>query len=128
MAVVYNYPAEDDIKVIQVAVSLFLKSRNGPARDQMMKSIRWVLNRYGITRIYLDTYLVRAVGDRFAVVEALEWIWNEKICPGCEAPIYPDGSQVAILSIRENKREGYDEVSYGCRCGRVFKRLEKNQD
>ena len=118
--------AEDDLRVVQVAVSLFLKSRNGPARDVMMKSIRWVLNRYGITRLQLDTFSVRAVGKRFAVIEGIDWLGRDRRCPGCEAPIYGDGSGVAILSIRENQPEGWDEVSYGCSCGRIFRKLERN--
>jgi type IV pilus biogenesis protein CpaD/CtpE len=72
MAIVYNYPAEEDIKVIRCCVSLFLKSRNGKARDMMARSIRHILNQYGITRLQLENFSVRATGEKFAVVEAVE--------------------------------------------------------
>lgn len=128
MAVVYNYPAPDDIKVIQCCVSLFLKSRNAKARNMMALSIRHILNKYGITQLQLDTFSVRASGEKFAVVEAVEWIWTaDRKCPGCEEPLYTDDSKVAILSIREEERTGFDEVSYGCRCGRMFRKLERNE-
>ncbi len=39
-----------------------------------------------------------------------------------------EDSQVAILRIVENQPEGFDEVSYGCRCGRMFRKLERNED
>jgi hypothetical protein len=127
VVVVFEYPKEEDLKVIRCCVSLFLKSRNGPARDQMMKSIRWVLNRYGITRLQLEKFSVRATGDRYAVVEAVEWLWNERCCPGCESAIYTDDSPVAILSVQEEVRTGFDTVNYGCRCGRIFRKLERNE-
>ena len=119
--------AEEDIKVIKCCVSLFLQSRNGPARDMMARSIRFILNRYGIPRLQLDTFSVRATGKKFAVVEGVEWISGDRRCPGCEASIYVDDSKVAILSIRENQPEGWDECSYGCVCGRIFRKLEKNE-
>jgi hypothetical protein len=68
---VYNYPAEDDLKVIKCCVSLFLKSRNARARDMMAKSIRHVLNKYGITQLNLGTFSVWAIGSKYAVVEAV---------------------------------------------------------
>lgn len=119
-------PTEDDIRVIKCCVSLFLKSRNAKARDMMALSIRFILNRYGITRLALDDYQVRATGNKFAVVEAVEWI-SDRRCPRCEEPLYTKDSKVAILSVRENQPEGWDEVSYGCVCGRVFRKLEKNE-
>jgi uncharacterized protein with PIN domain len=127
VAVVHNYPAEDDLKVIKCCVNLFLKSRNAKARDMMAKSIRFILNKYGITRLELDDYQVRASGEKYAVVEAREWLWNERSCPKCEEPLYRLDSRVAILSVRENQPEGWDEVSYGCKCGRVFRKLERNE-
>jgi hypothetical protein len=128
VAIVFEYPAEEDLQVIKCCVSLFLKSRNGKARDMMARSIRFILNQYGITRLQLDTFSVRATGKKFAVVEAVEWIGNDQRCPGCEEAIYGDGSKVAILSIRENVEDGIDEVSWGCQCGRIFRKLEQNQD
>jgi uncharacterized protein with PIN domain len=119
--------AEEDIHVIRTCVSLFLKSRNGPARDMMARSIRYILNQYGIPRLQLDTFSVRATGKKFAVVEGIDWISGDRRCPSCEAPIYGDDSKVAILSIRENQPEGFDECSYGCVCGRIFRKLEKNE-
>ena len=120
--------AIEDIKVIKCCVSLFLKSRNGPARDMMARSIRHILNQYGITRLQLEKFSVRATGKKFAVIEAKEWIGSDRRCPGCEEAIYGDGSGVTILSVRENRPEGFDECSYGCSCGRIFRKLERNGD
>lgn len=78
MEEVAQCPTLDDVMVIKVAASLFLKTRNVAARNMMSKTIGWILNKYNLTHLSLDKYTVRAVGDKYAVVKGREYLWNEE--------------------------------------------------
>lgn len=124
MCTILRYPSREDRAVIQVAVSIFLKTRNGKSRQVMSGVLRKMLDKYKVRRLAMGEYVVVTRGEKQAGVEASNWIEREdQICPGCGGPIYGPDARVAILSIDERDPE-YHGVSYGCYCGCVFRKWE----
>lgn len=116
------FPSVEDQQVIQTAVETFLYTQTGKTREIMLKTIRAVLDRYGITKFGFAEYFVYATSEpRWSIVKAKHAIQDEN-CPGCGDHIYIFTSKIRILSIEEHPIKHY--VSYGCRCGRVFGKWE----
>jgi hypothetical protein len=90
----------------------------------MLKTARAVLDRYGIPRLKLHGFTVEATREPgWVVVRGTELLpQSQRTCPGCGADIYSMLGDVRILSIREGRTR--DLVTYGCRCGRVFAKIE----
>ena len=125
MAKVYGFPSTDDRLVVQTAVQLFLATQNARTRDIMLRTARAVLDRYGIKRISFREYQVETVPDAPDVVEIKGkriLPVDQRTCPACGADIYQFLGDVRILSIQEGVWR--DLVTYGCRCGAVFSKLE----
>jgi len=117
-----EFPTTDDQHVIRAAVDTFLFTQTGKTREVMLKTIRAVLDRYHITKFSFADYYVYATREpKWSLIKAKSFI-NEDTCPGCGDHIYNYQSNVRILSIEENPRHHY--VTYGCRCGQVFGKLE----
>ena len=125
MGNVFSFPTPDDRATMQTAVSVFLMTQNGRTRQQMLKTARAILDRYGISKLIFDDYTVKSTQDPgWSRIVGKRYI-SGRICPGCGADIYEWPGRVKILSIDEGCR--YDEVSYGCRCGLIFKKKEAIQ-
>ncbi|SFR12898.1 hypothetical protein [Desulfoscipio geothermicus] len=119
---VLAFPSAEDQHVIQTAVETFLYTQTGKTREVMLKTIRAVLDRYGITKFGFADYMVYATREpRWSIIKAKHIIQGDN-CPGCGDRIYNFKSAIRILSIEEHLRRHY--VSYGCRCGRVFGKWE----
>jgi len=119
---VLAFPSLEDQHVIRAAVDTFLHSQTGKTRELMLKTIRAVLDRYGISRFSFADYYVYASSDpAWSVIRAKQTV-EGKNCPGCGEYIYLFRGGVRILSIEEHPRRHH--VTYGCRCGRVFGKWE----
>lgn len=119
---ILQFPTTDDQHVIRSAVDTFLIAQTAKTREVMLKTIRAVLDRYHISKFSFTDYYVYATPEpKWSLIKAKSII-NGDICPGCGDLIYDYISNVRILSIEESPRHHY--VTYGCRCGRVFGKLE----
>lgn len=122
-AKVYCFPSRDDQQVIQTAIEVFLTSQTGRARDTMLKTIRAVLDRYRISKFTFPDYVVEATRTPgYAVIKARKYVTG-LVCPQCGEKLYGLSSKVRILSVQE--RRDCHLVTYGCRCGKVFAKLEQ---
>lgn len=104
------------------AVQVFLASQNAVTRNLMLRTARAVLDKFRVSRLNLDGYAVEKTPEPgWAVITGGREITG-RTCPGCGADIYEWPGRVRILSILEGLR--FDEVTYGCGCGRIFKKKE----
>jgi hypothetical protein len=120
---VLAFPTPEDRAAIQTAVNVFLWTQRPQTRLLMLQAAREVLERYNISRLYVGDYTVALGRDGFVVITARKILPDDqRTCPGCGADIYRWPGDVRILSIQE----GYtrDLVTYGCRCGEVFAKVE----
>lgn len=104
------------------AVQVFLTSQNAVTRGLMLRTARAVLDKFRISRLNLDGYAVEKTPEPgWAMITGGQEIAG-RTCPGCGADIYEWPGRVRILSILEGLR--FDEVTYGCECGLIFKKKE----
>jgi predicted RNA-binding Zn-ribbon protein involved in translation (DUF1610 family) len=127
-AVVYQFPSLDDRQAAQTIVSEMAWSKHTGMRVRAQKALRYILDKYGVTKLPLESCIVSACKTpKFASVMARKKVTGP-YCPGCGASIYdlpaiegelivwPD---VRIMSIREGFK--VDKVTYACsRCGAIF--------
>lgn len=118
---IYPFPSRDDLNMIQIAINAFLLTQSSISRKLMLRSIRKILDRYRISRLQFTGFTVEAVKGGCAAIYARRFIQGD-LCPHCGEPIYPAGSRVRILSIKETPRR--HTVTYGCKCGAVFGKHE----
>jgi hypothetical protein len=122
MSEVYNLPSPEDKTVVETAVSVFLTSQNGHARQRMLKAARAILDRYSINKLCFGDYVVKADKQPgWSVIVGKKEITG-RYCPGCGADIYSWPGDVRVISIKEGFKK--DHVSYACRCGNVFTKQE----
>lgn len=119
MCKIYNYPSPEDLRVVEVAVSVFLDTRHGVARNVMQGAIRAILARYNVGRLSFPQYHVFAGQDGGIRVMPRQEIPGRE-CPECGTDIY--GDKVTILSVAELGQG--DMVAYGCSCGGMFCKWE----
>ncbi|MEW6697789.1 MAG: hypothetical protein ACOY35_13635 [Bacillota bacterium] len=117
------FPSQKDLTLIKHSIKCFLKNQKSIYRDRMLLDIRRVLDKYDLSKLSFGAYSVHRTGE-----SGLSYIQGKhqshgRFCPGCGSDIYLVDSPVRILSIRE----GFlDKVTYGCSCGEIFYRMEKN--
>ncbi|MGB9804086.1 hypothetical protein [Desulfofundulus sp.] len=120
---VIPFPTPEDRAAVQTAVNVFLWTQRPQTRLLMLEAAREVLERYNISRLHISDYTVALDRDGFVAITARKILANDqRTCPGCGADIYAWPGDVRILSIQEGCRR--DVVTYGCRCGRVFAKIE----
>ncbi|MEW6065474.1 MAG: hypothetical protein AB1538_09905 [Bacillota bacterium] len=118
------FPSQEDIKIIKHSITCFLSNQNSLYRDKLLLDIRSVLDKYGISTYNFDTFSVhRTVEPGLSFIQGKRRA-EGRLCPACGSDIYRIDSPVRILSIREGFE---DRVTYGCRCGEIFYRVEKKQ-
>lgn len=124
MRQILNFPTSDDLDVVKRAVEVFLNSRNAAARNVMLGVCKVVLERYNVSKICFEKYIVvRSRKNGSAYIWPREFTQGRK-CPGCGELIYPRESRVSILTILQG--EYGDEVCYGCgACHLVFGKMEE---
>lgn len=120
-AKVYQFPSQDDLNTIQMAVQAFLLTQRGITRRLMLRTIEKTLSRHGISRLNFPLYTVEVSGDKHVVIHA-RTLTEGRFCPNCSEPIYTVNSGVRILSVQEGPEQ--HTVTYGCKCGTVFGKLE----
>lgn len=120
-AKIYQFPSPDELNMIPIAVHNFLLTQNSISRRLMLHLIRKILNRYSIHRLQFPDFSVETVKGSYSKIYARRFI-QERHCPNCGEPIYPAGSRVRILSIKETP--GRHTVTYGCKCGAIFGKHE----
>jgi hypothetical protein len=103
-------------------MQVFLTSQNAVTRSLMLRTARAVLDKFRISKLKIDGYSVKAtVEPGWAMITGGREITG-RTCPGCGADIYEWPGRVRILSILEGLQ--FDEVTYGCECGRIFRKKE----
>ncbi|GAB6179557.1 hypothetical protein JCM14036_08760 [Desulfotomaculum defluvii] len=117
------YPTKTDIDRIKFSIQRFLKNQHGKYRDQMLHDIRCILDKYRVSKINIDTFSVhRTSASGLSYIQGhLET--KTQYCPYCNQDIYIPNSPVRILSVLEGTM---DKVTYGCICGFIFFKFEKN--
>lgn len=123
VSVILQFPSPEDRAAVQTAVNVFLWTQNAQTRLLMLQAAREVLERYNISRLCVDDYTVALGRDGFVTITTRKVLPDkQRTCPGCGADIYLWPGDVRILSIQE----GYsrDLVTYGCRCGKIFAKIE----
>jgi len=122
-AKIYLFPTFEDQQVIRTAIETFLTTQTGAARERMLKAIRFVLDRYRISRFSFYDYIVEATKmPGFCTIKARNFDSGWK-CPCCGEFLYGVNSKVRILSIQE--RRDFHLVTYGCSCGKIFAKYEQ---
>ena len=115
----------EDLMVAETALGVFLRSRNGAARNVMVGVLKELLKRNDGQKISLKQCLLVRGKEGGVKFLARQTIRDER-CPGCGADIrrsYFDDGKVVILS-SEVGTFG-DLMAYGCVCGRVFGKWEE---
>lgn len=119
---VIPFPTQEDRAAVKTAVDVFLWTQKPRTRVQMLQVSRAILDRYGVSKMHVGGYAVRKAGQLAAVAAKKVLPEGQRVCPGCGADIYDWPGDVRILGIREGREK--DLVTYGCRCGSVFAKLE----
>lgn len=126
MAIEYGFPQRDDMDVMQTAVSIFLDTRNGAARNVMQGVLKHILDKYKIDQIKFKDYIIEK-GKQGGVRITPRKIAHGRECPGCGEGIYKkaaDGGKVVFLSILRG--DDGDLATYGCGgCKTVFGKWEE---
>jgi len=122
MARIIPFPTLGDRAVIETAVNVFLWTQRADTRIQMLRTARKVLDRYSVRKLKFGNFVVEATAPGWSAVRGRRRI-DSRQCPDCGADMYEWPGKVRILSIQEGV--GRDVVSYGCRCGSVFAKVEK---
>lgn len=123
MAQIYELPSAEDRYALQGVISIFLHTQDGRTRQIMLKSARAILDRYNVSHINFENFIVRRSREPgWAVIAGKRQITGDN-CPGCGASVYEWPGKVRILSWREGLK--VDTVSYGCSCGRIFVKKEE---
>ncbi|MGB9845879.1 MAG: hypothetical protein ACPLRH_00045 [Desulfotomaculales bacterium] len=118
----YEFPSGEDRAVVERAVQVFLTSQNSLTRSLMLRTARAVLDKFHVSRLPLNGYAVEKTPEPgWAMITGGQEVTGRN-CPGCGADIYVWPGKVRILSILEGLR--FDEVTYGCECGRIFRKKE----
>lgn len=118
---IYQFPTREDFQQVQAAVRAFLTVQSGITRRLMVWTLHKILKQYRISKLHLPNFTVERKKGGGAVVRARCYI-EENYCPTCGAPVYVANGRVRILSIKEAPR--IHAVTYGCKCGTVFGKLE----
>ena len=119
---VIPFPTQEDRAAVQTAVEVFLHSQKPRTRLQMLQVSRAILDRYGISKIHVGGYAVRKNGNLAAITVKNLLPAGQRTCPGCGADIYEWPGDVRIVSILEGQKQ--DLVTYGCKCGNMFAKME----
>lgn len=119
---IYAFPDITDIAAAWAAVDVLARSGRGSTRKTMLRTLRAILDKYGLKRLTLPECTVEAAPEPgWAAVRARRFVAGRH-CPGCGADIYRWPGPVKILGIVEGHK--VDTVSYGCSCGAVFAKRE----
>jgi len=121
----YQLPTTEDKQAIETAVSVFLWTQKASTRDLMLRAIQTVLEKYNITKLNLTNYAVTMLKPKNVAVFGKYEITGSE-CPECGEFIYDSSGKVKIISINERIRR--DIVTFGCKCGNVFRKREVNQE
>lgn len=119
---IYPFPCPEDQEVINAAIEVFLTVPSEMSRERMLKTIRMILDRYGISKFSFADYTVQATRmPGYSVIWAKKSVTGHT-CPKCGEKLYGPYSRIKILSVLE--RRNHHIVTYGCRCGKVFAKQE----
>lgn len=115
-------PTCEDRAAVHTAVNVFLGTQRAQTRLLMLEAARSILNKYRISRLYISNYIVSRKNESIDITARNILHGDQRTCPGCGADIYDWPGDVRIVSIWEGRKQ--DLVTYGCRCGSVFAKLE----
>lgn len=120
---ILRFPTPEDRAAVHTAVNVFLWTQRPQTRLLMLQAARDILERYNVSKLHVGDYTVSIGRDGFVAITARKILPPEQgHCPGCGADIYRWPGDVRILSIKEGRAR--DLITYGCRCGSVFAKVE----
>ncbi|MBM7854840.1 hypothetical protein JOC37_001218 [Desulfohalotomaculum tongense] len=119
---VYLLPTMEDRRCAETALTTFLTVQSSTARSAMLAALKGILKKYRLSKLNLHNCTAEINRSGCIAIKPKKFITGSS-CPGCNENLYSADSKVRILSICEGNT--WDTVTYGCRCGEVFGKIER---
>jgi hypothetical protein len=84
---VLPFPSPEDRAMVETAVNVFLWTQRANTRMQMLRAARAVLDRYGVSRLKFNRFIVEVGAPGWSVIRGRRKIAGRQ-CPDCGAGIY----------------------------------------